>query len=59
MEVGVPGLNGVSVALMKRRTGREAATILPLYMELLVRERITRRRAVVRLVYFINRIKIL
>ena len=56
MEVGVLGLNGVDVVLMERLKGWEAATILPLYMGLPVRERTTRKRTVVRLIYLINRI---
>ena len=51
MEDGVPGLNGVSVILMGGFRGRGAATTLPLYMGLLVRERTNRRRTVVRFLY--------
>ena len=57
MEVGVPGLNGVRVVRMGRLRERETATLHSLYMGLPVRERTTRKRTVVRLIYFIDRIK--
>ena len=47
MEVGAPGLIGVSAAWIGRFRGRGAATILHLYLGLLVREKTNRRRTVV------------
>ena len=58
MEVGVPGLNGVGVVLLGRLRERETATLRSLFMGLLVREKTTKKRSVVRLNYFIDRIKI-
>ena len=54
MEVGAPGLNGVSAAWMGKFRGRGAATILHLYLGLLVRERTNRRKTVVSLIHLNN-----
>ena len=48
----MPGLNGASVILMGGFRGREAVTILHLYLGLLVREKTTRRRTVVSIIHF-------
>ena len=56
MEVGVYGVTGVNAVCMERLRGREAATILPLYMGLLVREMTSSRRSVVSLSRFHNTI---
>ena len=53
MEVGVRGQNGVSV-LIRGFRGPGTATTLPLYMDLLVREKTKRRRTVVRHVLLDN-----
>ena len=47
MEVGLPGQSGVSAAWIGRFRGRGAATILHLYLGLLVREKTNMRRVVV------------
>ena len=51
MEVGAPGQSGASAAWMGRFRGRGAATILHLYLGLLVREKTNRKITAVSVIY--------